>query len=128
MRQHREELVLLAVRDAQRVLGVAPLRDVDRGAHVTLELAVVSEPRRRVRAHPAVLAVVPPKPELCRESRLRRERAPVRAHVLLAILGVHVAAPIVAAYILVGIDAGELDIGAIDELTAVGPVDPEQHG
>ena len=127
MRQHREKLVLLPVRDAQCVFGVAPLGDVDGRADVALELAVVTEPRRRVGAHPAVLAVVTSKTKFGREARLRRERASIGVQVLIAIVRVHESTPVVTAHFVVGLDADELEIGTVDELAAFEAVDPEQH-
>src|SRR5262245_12179250 len=40
----------------------------------------------------------------------------------------HEAAPVVAADLLVRVDTDEFAIGAVDELAAFRPVDPEQHG
>ena len=54
VRQHRQELVLAAIRLDERLLGFLQVGDVERRADHADEVAIRVQPRRRHRLHPAV--------------------------------------------------------------------------
>ena len=103
VRQHREELALAALGEAQllralgqRFLEFLALVHVDAAADVAGRRAAAAEARHAVVEHPAVLAVVAPQPEVQRERRARLEAGRADAVAAVDVFGVDDAPPAVA--------------------------------
>ena len=120
-----EQRLLLGQRVLDVLLRVFAVGDVEAGAEIALELAVLHEGAGRVQ-QPAVDAVVPPQPELDGERLTRLEGTRDDLGVPLEILWVQPAAPAEAELLLQGA-AGEFQPALVVVDRVAGPVGAPHH-